>query len=479
MKKYIIFGTGHDGRELLNHIDADEIAFFADNNTDVVGNRVNGIEIISFERLKSIAENYCVILAVSSFRAAVKNQFEREGIKNYIEYVNEEYLYANKMTFECDKQYYLGSDVNKIIATYVEKSEKINWDHDYEACVDIVHDFLNCLDGRSELMETHFVETHFYGQGKALMDYAGIKADYHNFPLVAHGPFFEGEHFYKTATIFSGNYDKKVHNDHYPYIPVFSVGPYIQYAKGLYEEDKLISLKNSNGKTLVIFLSHSIDSCGMIPEYSDDDIISDVEYFLKKYSKIMVCAYWYNIDREIYKKLNRLGITVVCAGLKFDEKYFLRRLRTYLDLADDVAIYGFTSAAIYALQMNKNLYIRHAHEEIYVRSHLERLTKRKTGIYDKVVCIFENAFGEHGSKILNMDEKQYLDNMFGMSIKRSPQEIQMMYEISKDIWKNCQEKELYYPIGVYKTYLEYQKNYEFDKLEMLTEACNGHKLWLQ
>ncbi len=81
MKSVILFGTGEIGKQLLEFIGVDQIAFLVDNNKDKVGKHLEGIEIISFERLVKIHKHYHVIIATGvDYMMEIANQLSEESI---------------------------------------------------------------------------------------------------------------------------------------------------------------------------------------------------------------------------------------------------------------------------------------------------------------------------------------------------------------------------------------------------------------
>lgn len=64
--KYIIFGAGEYGMRALTHLERAEetIEFFVDNNQEKVGTYKGGKEILSFERMISMADQYDIMIAI-------------------------------------------------------------------------------------------------------------------------------------------------------------------------------------------------------------------------------------------------------------------------------------------------------------------------------------------------------------------------------------------------------------------------------
>lgn len=63
VKPVIIFGAGKKGLKLLEKLDRNAVVFFVDNDKNKWGGKIEGIEIISFEKLLEIYEEYDVILS--------------------------------------------------------------------------------------------------------------------------------------------------------------------------------------------------------------------------------------------------------------------------------------------------------------------------------------------------------------------------------------------------------------------------------
>lgn len=474
-KKYIIFGAGKDGREVYSHLNPDDIAYFCDNNNEKVGTKIYDIEVISFSSLLEIWRNYTIIVAVAD-KHFIRGQFERNGITEYIEYWDDAGK-SNRIPNDAPQYIKKESKMNHMLDKYVSECDRISPLDDFHGFRELVIDLKKELNGQYAFYESAYNESMLYGHAKELMNYAGIKTDYANFPHVAHGIFFAGTHQdFHSAAIFPGMYDKKCHNKRFPYIPIFTVGPYIQYVQPVYTSEQMSKIKEKNGKTAVFFFTHSTEQ-GFV-DYEEKKILDQVlNVYVKKYDTIYVCAYWCDIDKEIYSELAKKGIKVVSAGFRFDTE-FMKRLRTILELGDDIYCYGFITTIVYALVLKKSLYVYDCGEKFDIRnvpSYIPFICLLYTDCYANITNIIFNKV--RGSiETLSEDEKQILDLHFGLSIKKTPQEIKMIYEISHDIWNNCAHILKDYPIGVYRTYQQYQKAYDFEKLNILTQGL-GKGFW--
>ena len=470
VKKYIIFGAGHDGKELLAHLGKDKVAYFCDNNEDKVGMRIDGIKVIPFDEMIKLQEKYTIFIAVG-FKQFIIRQFQKAGIKNYLLYESDGAKNDRVRNDEPMRIMDKNNEMNALLNYYLSLCSASMPIENFEEFRDIVKECKSKLSGEYAFHQSFYNESILYGHARALMEYAGIlPIDYANFPLVRHGPFDAGTYpEMRTATIYWGEYEKEIYNTRYAYIPFFTVGPYIQYAKKIYSDKKMEDLKNKNGKTILIFPTHSSEK--NLTYYDENVLIKKIlNLYSKEYNKIFVCVYWCDVDKECYE-VRRNGVQIVSSGFRWDYR-FIKRLLTLLSLADDVVVYGFTSAAIYSLALKKNLHVYDAKESYQMCGYgksVKTIYFHETEEYKKLTKILYGKFGDKIQELTAADEK-LLNRYYGLDIHRTPEEIRLIYDISCDIWDNCNHIFRDYPLGVYKTYQMYQEEYEFKKLELLSNA---------
>lgn len=84
-KKYIIFGAGMIGKEILQRLGKEKVAYFADNIIN--GTEVEGISVISFQKLLEIYKDYNVLIGAGYLNSAqIIEQFLERGLKEYMVY---------------------------------------------------------------------------------------------------------------------------------------------------------------------------------------------------------------------------------------------------------------------------------------------------------------------------------------------------------------------------------------------------------
>lgn len=87
-KKKILFGCGEFGGRALELLGEEKVAFFADNDSSKIGSMVLGKEVISFDKMKSISDDYQIVISVGTrIVPAIVRQFKDNGISNYITYI--------------------------------------------------------------------------------------------------------------------------------------------------------------------------------------------------------------------------------------------------------------------------------------------------------------------------------------------------------------------------------------------------------
>ena len=472
MEKYIIFGTGVYGKEALTHIGNNRVAYFCDNDTEKVGTQIMGKKVISVNQLSNLSKEYIVVIAIKE-KSFVRRQLEDKGICNYIVYVGDE---QKKEKFIKEGDLSQKEQIDDRLDYYILRSREIDPINNYYGFRELVKEMKSDKTFSSmKFFQTigRATETVTYGHFRCLTQYANMRdVEPEIFPRIAHGAFFFDNYTYnKTATIYASEFLKKQMNDRYPYIPVFSVGSYINYTKveGEFTE--------TNADTVMVYLDHSVED--EYVKYEKEELYNKIFAPLKRdYKQIIVCVYWYDIDEELYDWLSKKGIKIVSSGFRFDDQ-FIFRTRIILNMADDVVVYGRTSALIYALCLDKKVYYygevdSHFKDKFCGLNHITRYEEIDAAIEEWEPIVKKN-FGKRYSEYIE-DEKKILNYYFGINIKKCPNDFKMMYSVCRDIWDNCDYIEEHYPLGVYKTWWQYQKDYNFDKLTILSEAL-GRGFW--
>ncbi len=206
-------------------------------------------------------------------------------------------------------------------------------------------------------------ETRLYGYYDELLRYADRHRDGITLiPSFEHGIRFSSLqpkiNVYSLSYACQGrNRTHEIH-DTDPWKLVFSIGPYIHYARDIYEKKRYLDIKKKLGKTLLVFPSHTCE--GEDKTTNDQNIVNRI---MKKYShrfdSILVCTYWKDISSDIVSRFEAEGAIIVSAGFRGDRN-FVRRLKTIIRLADTVVVDDIGTNIGYCIYMGKPVYFEEA-----------------------------------------------------------------------------------------------------------------------
>lgn len=476
MKKLILFGAGNNGKLALEQYGVEKIDFFCDNAVEKQGTTLYGVKIISFEEMCALYDNNKQVIMITPVNNAIQiKQLESEGIYDYLLYKEAK---PDNYGVWVDERTHTPN--NKLLDAYVERFSDTDLLDDTSEFREITSELLRKVNNKKIFLCYNIGlqdEGLYYGNLNQLMKYAGIdESSLPYAPTVSHNallPHIFTEHQYKYATIFSGEFYKKRIHRYYPYVPVFTVGPYLQYVEGIYSERTLLEKKNKNGKTLTIFMPHTIENVSR--KYSKTEFIDAV---LQKYSDdfntIFLCVYWADITDETCKYAESLGIHIVTAGFRFDSR-FDKRLKTILQLSDAVIGGDLGTHYLYAISMG----IPVARIEISDKRSITDMSfsdKMRKYIDTDELISYKKRFEDVITPVLtnSLSQKEWAEPFAGFSIFRSREYVRNIFNISKDILINCNNDLNNYWKAVRESYDIYDKNGDITKMQLLKEAVGGY-----
>lgn len=126
MSRLIIWGASEDGLKLKKELDRQgaEINFFCDNNDKKIGEKLDGIQIISFEQVVEIQNTglKVKIIIASSLNSAdrVVEQIRNSGIDANVYMVSYEWKYRKNKVFQFPKEFLYEIDISKPRLEYYE-----------------------------------------------------------------------------------------------------------------------------------------------------------------------------------------------------------------------------------------------------------------------------------------------------------------------------------------------------------------------
>lgn len=202
-----------------------------------------------------------------------------------------------------------------------------------------------------------------YGHRKAFFDYAGIETDEQRYIF----PFFEHSADLRErgisnireplnhSLVFQSTYKNEIAHRERPLCPVYNIGPYILYAKQYYSGYQLKKIKDSLGKTALLFPAHTFEGASI--DFDKQKFVKEVfDRFKHDFDSIMVCAYWMDVDDPIYDAFEAEGAKIVSAGFRGDDN-FIARQRVMYELSDLVSSNLEGSYIGYSLALKKPFYM--------------------------------------------------------------------------------------------------------------------------
>lgn len=475
-KRLILFGAGKNGRSALVQYRG-KVAFFCDNSAEKQGTYIEGILVISFDEMLRLYHRGYMIMITPANNAFLIGQLELENIYDYLIFHDAKmrFFLKNEEHSEREKK-----EKNTLLRDLAESSTQVDLLKDIsklkEASAEALR--LNREEKISLFREGYNNEGYYYGNVQALMDYAKIpKEELRYFPLVSHNdvmPLYHSAFLYKSAVIFSGTYFRKKIHERSPYVPVFSVGPFIHYAKGIYDPEKLQREKNKIGRMLLAFLPHTIE--GVERYYSRKQFIDTIiDTYGNDFETIWLSVYWADVNDEVCEYAQDKGIHVVSAGFRFDTT-FSKRLKTILELSDAVVCGDIGTFIAYALYMGKPIArVKISDDRTITEGQFRSEIERKLQLsedYERYVQGFYRVFDK---ELKNTEvQRTWINAVSGLDQTKSPEYIRHIFEISKDIWKECNGNMEKYPQAVRRIYSKYNNTIDVEKMRILKAAAGTY-----
>ncbi len=198
-----------------------------------------------------------------------------------------------------------------------------------------------------------------YGTGDALLSYSNYKKDIMG--IIEHGVNFsnsvppEGAVDGLNGIITFNQRRVDILREHYD-VKIYKIGPYIHYCSPLFSNEIIAQEKQKNGKTLVVFPSHSIK--GVHSNYDEQDLIARIDHVKKEYGfdTVLLSFYFVDINNGAHIPFEKHGFKIITPGHKNDKNY-LRRLKYIISLADVTMSNEIGTILGYCIYLNKPHYL--------------------------------------------------------------------------------------------------------------------------
>ena len=218
---------------------------------------------------------------------------------------------------------------------------------------------------------------------------------------------------------------------------IIPVSVWTAYAKNNYSEFELDAIKESLGKTLVIFPQHSVYHCKYISD--TEGFIRYVNKIKKRfdYDSVLACVYYWDIEHGLHTRYEQAGFTVVTAGRQenFD---FLDNLVTILSFADAVISQGYSSAVLYAGYYGIPINI--VYEEIKTFGDEESDIKNQhgLGIAEKEVV---DSFLDF-SEVYSEKQRELIEKIVDRKAIKNANEMRLIFEFTDELMKaSCKSRQ--------------------------------------
>jgi hypothetical protein len=269
-------------------------------------------------------------------------------------------------------------------------------------------------------------DSNFYGVYHSLKEYSGVTKIYnsieHGLYLGNYVPFASYLRTTKSIITFSDNRKKHLINAKINK-PIYKIGPYIHYAKLPVSENEFIKLKQSLGKTLLLFPSHSIKNFNVRMDVLE--LIEKVKKLALNYDSILVCLYYKDIlDAYYLQYFEKAAFKIVTAGNTYDIN-FLSRLKLIIELADFTVSNTVGTHTGYCVYLNKPHFIIEQEVELSGENNtriknyrdekqIESLSEEKDEIL-KEFSIYSESITEK--------QKKVIDKYWGISSIKQPEDL--------------------------------------------------------
>lgn len=303
-----------------------------------------------------------------------------------------------------------------------------------------------------------------YGMNRNLKQYAGLPLNSKIHALFEHGILYTDYiggafriHEY-LPSIVASKYRLNILKKQKNYRGAYAIGPYINYANSLLNEEEIKSEKERLGRTLLVFPSHSIDC--VTAQFDYNNFIDEIKRVGKDFDNIRICMYYQDVTLNKHKPYQKEGFEIVTAG-HFNDYYFLNRLKSIILTSDVTMANDIGTHLGYCLYLNKPHYIFKQKIDYDIRNNLiEKNTKEaheKINKSDNVTNILR-LFSEYGEKI-TPEQYALISYLWGFDEVKTPEELKNLINKINGDYSNIN----YYLSCVKRTITLYSEKYSLKK----------------
>lgn len=322
-----------------------------------------------------------------------------------------------------------------------------------------LYDYKKIINNKKFFCNEIYRANSFYGISNCLRNYSNFNKKI--FACVEHGLYFgnfineyEAINSGLPAIVTFGKKRKEILKKMGCNKIIIEVGPYIYYSKSILSIGEIKKEKAKNGKTLLVFPSHSIDDSNT--KFDTDYFINSIESIKEKYNynTVIVCLYYKDIELgrdDIYLKK---GYKVVTAGRREDPN-FLSRQRTIILLSDFVLSNSVGTHVGYSIALNK--------PHMIIKQSIKHDAKNKKGQQDikntnlNSYKIQKNevykAFSEY-NEVITKSQMDICNKYWGLNMVKTPEQLNNIFMFCYKISKEAKYNEKNFNRAYTKVYKE-------------------------
>lgn len=278
----------------------------------------------------------------------------------------------------------------------------------------------------------------YYGIRENLFRYAGIPFDrnvVNDYCVIEHGVHL-GEGFFQeeskdrfTSYIVLGEHRRQFTKKRFD-LPIFDIGPYINYADDFYSEEEYIKKKDEWGRTLLIFYAHNIEGNQMY--FENESFWDIIEKYRNDFDTIALNCYWADLDKEYVDEFRKRRVKIVCAGFRSD-KYFLSKLKSTIKLADCVITNDVGTHCAYVLSLGKPMTFIETKQITDTIANMRNEHERED-YYEIVKRCFVNKEGKIND-VITENQKLLAEYYFSISKKYSKENMCSIFTLAQEIYQ--------------------------------------------
>lgn len=323
---------------------------------------------------------------------------------------------------------------NKEVNEFIKEASHIDSIRNFERFKNFIEIFKNKYNGGIYSVKKSYSESLLYGHINMMSDYAGIeKKDFIYFPVMEHGiQFYMQIKQNQPPRIFQGDYFLDDWRSEYKNTPLYVIGPYVHYADKYYNENNFTKLRLKYKKTLLVFPSHSYELAET--NYNEKQFVDYVmDRLAKDYDTVMVCAYWADLNHEVYSLFKSRGAVIVSAGFRGDFN-FIKRLKSIIMLSDCVVSNALGTFLGYAVYLDKPVIMIDGNvvNDIKDMTVTEEMSDKLSRIQGQFMREFAPL-----KEPLNDEQIKLCNKYWGLDKTKTPEEIRVILKVNKMVIKGA------------------------------------------